>query len=156
GPDQNVCAGTPVVLGGSPAATGGTAPYTYRWAPDVGLDNASASNPHATPSTTTRYVLEVTDSFGCAAMDTVVVNIYPEPHAAAGEGRTICASGSVRIGGDPTASQGTPPFVYEWTPAAGLSDAHSANPMASPAKTTLYTVHVSDAHGCAANDTVSV
>jgi hypothetical protein len=41
GPAQTICAGTPVEIGGSPTANGGTGPYTYLWSPATGLDDAT-------------------------------------------------------------------------------------------------------------------
>ncbi len=39
---------------------------------------------------------------------------------------------------------------YSWSPAEGLSDPSSANPIAQPAVSTTYTVTVTDANGCSA------
>ena len=66
----------------------------------------------------------------------------------AGIGQTICHpnnnGGKAQIGGNPTASGGTPPYTYSWTPTAGLDNPNIANPIASPATTTTYTVTVTD------------
>jgi gliding motility-associated-like protein len=45
---------------------------------------------------------------------------------------------------------------YNWTPAAGLSDAGIANPLAGPRVTTTYNVRVKDGSGCSAIGTVKV
>ncbi len=68
----------------------------------------------------------------------------------------LCHGDSVRIGGEPTASGGTPPYQYFWTPSAGLSDSTSANPLAFPDSTTLYHLTVVDADGDTARDSVLV
>ncbi|HEX2899186.1 MAG TPA: glycine-rich protein [Bacteroidia bacterium] len=73
GLDKIYCA-VPVTIGGSPAATGGMSPYTYTWAPGVGLSSSVLPNPQASPSAPTQYVLTVTDAMGCVAMDTVLVD----------------------------------------------------------------------------------
>lgn len=62
-----------VQLNGS--ATGGTAPYTYKWTPAAGLNNTNIANPTASPTVTTTYTLTVTDSKGCTAATTVTVNV---------------------------------------------------------------------------------
>ena len=36
-----------------------------------------------------------------------------------------------------------PAYTYEWTPATGLNDPNSPNPLANPANTTTYTVTIS-------------
>ena len=60
------------------------------------------------------------------------------------------------IGGSPTAGGGTAPYAYSWSPGTGLSSATVANPSASPASTTNYTVTVTDFLGATASDTVLV
>ena len=72
GSDQT---GTPVPIGGSPVASGGTAPYTYSWSPSTGLSSATVSNPTASPASTTNYTVTVTDFLGATASDTVLVTV---------------------------------------------------------------------------------
>ncbi|MDP4207514.1 MAG: PKD domain-containing protein [Bacteroidota bacterium] len=62
---------------------------------------------------------------------------------------TICAGSSTML----TASGGA---SYSWSPAAGLSNAASSNPTASPAATTNYTVTGTDANGCKNTATATV
>ncbi len=45
---------------------------------------------------------------------------------------------------------------YNWTPATGLNNASIANPLASPATTTTYTVVVTDNNGCSKSATATV
>jgi predicted outer membrane repeat protein len=67
------------------------------------------------------------------------------PVADAGRDTVVCAGGSVRIGGSPTASGGeSSNYAYSWTPTAGLDNPSSSNPVASPAASTTYTVLVTD------------
>ncbi|MCB9231787.1 MAG: hypothetical protein H6581_08990 [Bacteroidia bacterium] len=74
GADQASCFGNTVTLGGSPAAWGGTSPYTYLWSPGTGLSDSTVANPDLTLSGSGWYVLTVTDSIGCSGMDTVMVD----------------------------------------------------------------------------------
>ncbi len=68
--------------------------------------------------------------------------------AEAGDNITICTGDAAVIGGSPTASGGTGPYTYSWSPSTGLDDDTAANPSASPAVTTAYTVTVTDVNGC--------
>src|SRR5262249_231674 len=62
--------------------------------------------------------------------------------ANAGPDVVICSGSSTGIGGSPTGSGGYGTLTYSWNPASGLSSANVANPTASPASTTTYTVTV--------------
>jgi cytoskeletal protein CcmA (bactofilin family) len=156
GADTAICLGSSVQIGGSPTASGGTSPYNYSWSPSAGLDDDSIANPAASPSSTTQYIVTVTDADNNTAMDTVVVTIHPQPVANAGSDQIITSGNSVQIGGSPTASGGTSPYSYSWSPSAGLDDASIANPTASPSSTTEYIVTVTDDNGCSDSDTMTV
>ncbi|MGP8214345.1 MAG: beta strand repeat-containing protein, partial [Bacteroidia bacterium] len=74
----------------------------------------------------------------------------------AGSNVTICQGNSTTLGGSPTGPGGS--AVYTWSPATGLNNSNSANPIASPTVTTTYTVYV-NSDGCPytpANVTVTV
>ncbi|MEP7219929.1 MAG: hypothetical protein ABI876_13485, partial [Bacteroidota bacterium] len=66
GPDLILCSGNSVPL----TATKGS---TYKWSPATGLSCTDCRAPVASPKTTTRYIVTVTDSLGCTASDTVMV-----------------------------------------------------------------------------------
>jgi gliding motility-associated-like protein len=51
---------------------GGT---SYAWSPSSSLNCNNCSNPVATPSETTSYIVSGSDSNGCVGTDTVVVNV---------------------------------------------------------------------------------
>ncbi len=55
-----------------------------------------------------------------------------------------------------TATGGTPPYSFSWTPLTGLSSGNIANPVALPPTTTVYTFSVSTPNGCVASDPVVV
>ncbi|MEO5594641.1 MAG: T9SS type B sorting domain-containing protein [Chitinophagaceae bacterium] len=69
GPDMRSCNHAAVPIGVPPKPG-----LSYRWSPTAGLSNASISNPLASPSVTTAYVLTAASSGGgCATTDTVLV-----------------------------------------------------------------------------------
>ncbi|MGC9330681.1 MAG: gliding motility-associated C-terminal domain-containing protein [Bacteroidales bacterium] len=79
------------------------------------------------------------------------------PVADAGTDVTMCEGENVEIGGSPTASGGSGSgYTYVWSPSTGLSSTTVANPIASPASTTTYTIVVTDGSGCTASDNVLV
>ncbi|MBK8520588.1 MAG: PKD domain-containing protein [Chitinophagaceae bacterium] len=69
GPDRLSCEKAPVQLGVNP-----TPGFVYSWDPVTDLSNPNISNPIATPSVTTTYVLTVRNfGGGCLTTDTVTV-----------------------------------------------------------------------------------
>ena len=154
GLDQQIVTGGSVVLSGS--ASGGTAPYTYRWSPTTGLSNANIAGPTASPTATTTYTLTVTDSQARTATDSAIVTVTPVPTLVANAGldQQIVTGGSVVLSG--SASGGTAPYTYRWSPTTGLSNANIAGPTASPTATTTYTLTVTDSQARTATDSAIV
>lgn len=151
GPVQILCPGGPgKSIGGAPTASGSSPPFSYSWAPAIGLSANNVANPVATPATTTTYTLTVTDANGCTETSQVQVKVET-PAADAGSDINLCLYDMTPIGGNPAVSMGLPPYTYDWTPSTGLSDPTLANPEASPTTTTQYTVVVTDANGCISN-----
>lgn len=69
GPDVLSCNHDPVPIGTAPRPG-----LVYSWSPSAGLSNAAIANPHASPDTTTTYVVTTRhDGGGCINTDTVLV-----------------------------------------------------------------------------------
>jgi gliding motility-associated-like protein len=73
GPDRSIADGATTVLGGPNTYTGPK--YLYEWFPTTWLDNPFNMYATVTPQTTRTYYLKVTNTDGCVAIDTVVVNV---------------------------------------------------------------------------------
>ncbi len=67
--------GATLQLGGTPAAIGGIPPYSYQWSPGHLLNDSTTPNPTFVADTTRTFVLTVTDSAGCTAIDSVHITI---------------------------------------------------------------------------------
>lgn len=63
------------LLGGTPAAIGGTLPYSFEWIPASNLNNGSVANPVYLGAESTQYVLVVSDDKGCSAKDTIQITV---------------------------------------------------------------------------------
>lgn len=74
--------------------------------------------------------------------------------ANAGNDVAINPGGNTQLNG--SATGGTSPYSYLWSPSTGLSNPAIANPVASPAITTTYTLTVTDNVGCYSTDPVTV
>ncbi len=158
GPAVAICSGGTAQLGAAPVAG-----YAYRWAPATGLSDPGIANPTVTltnptggPVTTT-YTLTVTVATGCAATATVAVTVQPPAAVSAGKDATLCAGQTVALGAPARAD-----YTYQWTPAAGLSSATTAQPTYTAANPTTepivikFRVTGTSAAGCAAQDSVLV
>lgn len=156
GTDKSLCSGDSATIGASPVASFGTGPIGYTWSPSTALSSTTVTNPKASPSSNTNYVVTLIDSGGCTKTDTLTVNYHSLPTASAGVDTTFCTGDSVAIGGSPTASGGSSPYTYSWNPSTGLSSSTTANPKANPGSTTNYIVTVTDVYGCTKKDTAVV
>ena len=93
------------------------------------------------------YKVIVSSAGGCPNSDSTNLDIYPAAKAAISKDAIICEGKSTPL----SASGG---IRYRWSPSTGLSNDSIANPIASPATDTRYTVTVFSDHGC--TDTASV
>ena len=124
-------------------ATGGTAPYDYKW--NSGSTSTNTVNSTLTAGT---YTVFVTDAGGCSATSSGLTITQP---TAITEGTpTInnhvdCNGNSNGKATAATPSGGTSPYTYQWN--SGATSTNAANAALSAG---TYSVHVTDAHGCTA------
>lgn len=88
--DTTICLSTAVQLNTVPS--GGTN-YTYSWTPSASLSASNISNPVATPSTTTSYIVTITDVPTLQIVSdtiTIFVQNVPPPLAIFPDNDTIC------------------------------------------------------------------
>ena len=60
-----------VVLNAEPSGTG----FTYKWTPPTDVENADKANTKASPKQDTKFVVEVTDQYGCKDTASVTVKV---------------------------------------------------------------------------------
>jgi len=143
-----ICAEDTLTLTGS---SNKTDHLRWEWLPAGSLQSPNAAITRAYPMVSTTYTLKTYWGDHCVVTQNINVPVTPLAIPDAGPEGYIC-KGQTTL--SLTASGGT---TYNWTPATGLSDPHIANPVASPAATTLYTVAVG-VDGCTRTrqDTVRV
>lgn len=149
GSDKAICPNDSTQLGGNPAATGGTPPYSYSWQPSAGLNDPAISNPNAFTSAPTIFTLTITDAGGNIAQDIISITHLPAPTVDAGPDQTI-------VGGANTNLQASGAVTYYWFPGGDLTNANTASPLAEPGTTTTFCVGGADANGCADFDCMIV
>lgn len=139
GSNTVICPGLTYNLGGSPTASGGTPPYSYSWTQGSSLNNASVSNPVASPTVPTWYFVTVTDSGGVNSYtDSVFVDLNPVYAFNAGPDTGVCIGDSVTLGDPDNSFAGG--VTYAWSPATYLDDASAPRPVFSGTVTTTYTL----------------
>lgn len=148
GPDVSICYGNSVQFGANITAA------SFTWSPQSFLTNPNTLLPVASPVSTTAYVLTVRDTLGCPkpVSDTLLVTVIPQVKAFAGNDTAVIANQPLQL----NATGGS---NYAWTPSAGMNDAFIANPIVTLSALydqVNYTVRVSTAEGCFADDDLKV
>ncbi|MBN1448331.1 MAG: choice-of-anchor L domain-containing protein [Bacteroidetes bacterium] len=144
GPSLAFCPGDSVQL--EPRIIEGTSPFTYRWAPSVGLSATDIASPYAAPRVSMWYILTVTDAAGCVREDSVLVTVWPEPAPRIDvQGSPVfCIGDSVRL------DAGAGYASYQWSTGARSRSITTGN-------SGRYWVEVTSVDGCRGiSDTVEV
>ncbi len=81
------------------------------------------------------------------------VQVMESPEVMVSDDAVICKGEAVNL---EAVGSGQEAVSYSWWPTDGLSDPNIANPVASPAVTTSYTVEITDVNGCIGNASVTV
>jgi len=88
GPDITICDGETATMESTPTILG-SAPYTYQWS-----NGGPADYPNSvSPNTSTDYILNSQDQYGCIGSDTMTVEVTPLPTAP-----TVTANGPICVG----------------------------------------------------------
>lgn len=144
GSDKTVCINGTALLGGSPTASGGSAPYTYTWTPTTFLNNASLANPTAAGyGADMTYTVRVTDKNGATGFDVInlKLDLIHTFNAGIDTGYCFGQMPGVIIGAP---NNNNTSHNFSWSPASGLNDPNATNPLATPSVNTVYTLTVSD------------
>lgn len=123
---------------------GGTGTYTYAWSP-VGGNAATASNLSAGS-----YSCTVTDANGCTATTSATVLNTGAATLSLSATTNVSCSGGNDGSSTVTATGGTAPYTYSWSPSGGNA-ATGTNLSAG-----TFTVDVTDANGCITSQTVAI
>ncbi len=139
--DQVICKGYNVVLNSS----GGS---NYSWFPQTGLNDPNIANPIANPTTTTNYIVTVSNERGCfdTANTQVVVNLPPLTNISA-----TAESGNNFNNGTAISNPvgGKSPYTYSWSNGKNTNTIQNLIPG-------VYKLTVTDANNCSANDSVII
>ena len=148
GQDANICPDGKVQLNGFVQGD------NFNWSPTYAMFNGTSLSPVVAPTNSTSYVLTARYINGCPkpAMDTVVVRVFPNPVAFAGNDTAVVTNQPIQL-------RATGGISYEWSPANYLNNTFIANPFVNipPTKDTLhYQLKVTDQNGCTDIDDIKI
>ena len=129
---------------------------TTNWTPSIGLSNPAIQNPLASPESGPITYIVLLDDNGCFTYDTLTVDIDQSLLLDAGLDATICSDEYAILNATPLGDPPAGGFVWNWSPATGLSDPTSSSPLANPESTTWYTVSTTSFNGCVITDSLLV
>ncbi len=123
--------------------SGGFSPFTYLWS------NANTNNSISNLAPAT-YAVTVTDSVGCTAIDSAVVNVASScTLSVTATSSDETAPGSNDGTANAVVSGGTSPYSYNWSNGAFTASISNLAPA-------IYTVTITDAMGCTATASATV
>lgn len=130
-----------------------TGVISYRWT--LGNGSSSSMREASTTYTSTgNYTvsLQTRNTFGCEANTSKMVNVVPLPGIEPLDNPVMFAGGNAVL----RVNYSGPIVNYNWSPPGGLSCTDCPEPIASPRKTTTYTITVEDSYGCKNSEEVTV
>lgn len=144
GQDTSICFGDTTTIGGGSLGVG----ETVSWTPTAGLSNPNVLFPDASPTGSTDYVLEITDSNSCSTTDTVTVIINRPDTLDLSTNYFLCPGDTLELNPD------VPSFI--WTSNYFISNQTTIPTRFFPPNDTTYYVDYIDTNGCAATDSINV
>ncbi len=87
------------------------------------------------------YQVLLTADFGCTAVDSIQLNIFPGTTINTVNKYNVCQGTTVHLSATGVGS-------YEWSPSTGLSNAFIANPVVTPQDSIQYKILLTNSYGC--------
>jgi len=136
---NSVCNGTATA-----SPSGGTAPYTYSWAPSGGTSATATSLCAGT------YTCTVTDNVGGTTTVSFTITQPSAMTSSISSQTNVNCNGGATGSATVTSGGGTGAHTYSWAPSGGTSA--TANNLAAG----TYTCTITDANGCSRTQTVTI
>ncbi|MCC7231846.1 MAG: CotH kinase family protein [Bacteroidia bacterium] len=124
-------------------AGGGTMPYSYQWSPSGGTGS------NASGLAAGNYNVSVLDANGCQAQISLTIT-QPSGFSTQMNTQPVLCNGASTGSASVGVTGGTGPYQYNWLPSGG------SNATASGLSAAVYTVTITDAHGCTSTSTAVI
>ncbi len=119
------------------------------WSPAYNINNQNSFTPVVSPKVTTTYSATLTETPGCIATKSVVVNVVDRVSLRTANDSTICQTDSVKLN---VVSNG---LHYLWTPSALILDDTAKAPTAFPLSRTTFNV-VASIGKCSTSGSINI
>lgn len=149
--DPVLCSGLPVLF---KAVPGNVISPAYDWQVNGVRVGTAATYTTSTLANGDVVSCNLTETQGCALPSTASVTpiIYPTPVVGTAPPIILSKGQAVVLSLPVTGDIAT----YSWSPPEGLSDVTAAGPLATPRKSTVYTLEVTSQDGCKASGNITV
>ena len=145
---SHICKGANTNINLQPG--GGSGNYTYTWSSNPAGFSSTMEDVTVQPTATTVYTVLVNDGFSVVTK-TITITVYENPTIDAGTDKTIPYGTSTTLNGFVLA--GTQPYTYSWTPASlVVSPTQMASSTTILTSSTIFTLQVTDGHGCSSTN----
>lgn len=134
---------------------GDTAAIRYSWTPAIDLSNPNKSNPYFIASESRYYKVTCTASNGDKYVDSVYIRVNGIRLDLMKDTSILCGE-SLQLSSTVTSPDGDTNFVYQWSPAKGLTDSTSANPSLQVYHSQRLFLTARSKSGCVARDSIFI
>lgn len=137
---------------------GGTAPFSYSWLPNIGLDNPNIANPNVTPLSFSgiNYTLTGIDAKGCSVSKKVLIKRSSLVLSFKNSSNANICVGNVKTF-ELSRKLGLPPYNFNSdNRLTKINDTTYSTPNINTTGNFLYVITVTDASGCYDKDTIKI
>jgi gliding motility-associated-like protein len=137
GPDQVICRNNSLILTGSGAAQ-------YTWSPATALSCTNCPAPLASPLEDITYYMTGKNIYGCAASDSIRIQVKQPFIMKVGGGDSLCKGESFQL-------MASGAEEYSWSPTLWMDNSNSDRPKVRPDTSVTYRVIGRDSRHCFAD-----
>lgn len=120
-----------------------------QWTTNYNISCLTCDTVLINPATSTNYVAQATNGFGCINMDTAKIKVYePFTLRVSPADTAFCPPGRVQYNSNVNG-------IFSWSPSSWLSSAGIRNPISTPDSSVIYRIILNDSGGCFADTAIA-
>ncbi len=140
GPDRVICSYDTVQLYAAALPSAFNA-YKYEWHPGINLNDSTIVNPVFSNGPSSLMEVTVSTPAGCTGKDSVIITVHPGKFLEVSADTGVCPPALVQLHASGAES-------YSWSPAYGLDNTTTPNPVATPETSVTYTATGINKYNC--------